>query len=44
MGFEPRFKHLQGCRILHLIREAVPRSGSCDREGTVVELRGRPRD
>src|SRR6218665_2300018 len=34
MCFEPRFKCLQGCRILHIIWEYVPRSGSCDREGT----------
>ena len=43
MCFEPRFKSFQGRRILHIILEAVPRSGSCDRERTVAKLRGRPR-
>src|SRR6218665_1212208 len=43
MYFEPRFKSFQGRRIFHMIWEAVPRSGSCDRERTIVKLRGRPR-
>src|SRR6218665_588815 len=43
MCFEPRFKSFQGRRILHIIWEAVPRSGSCNRERTVLKLRGRPR-
>ena len=43
MSFEPRFKSFQGRRILHIISEAVPRNGFCDRERTVAKLRGKTR-